>query len=89
LVKKPSGQRITYVTGLVKVRMQADGMQGTTRRSYGGLFASFWRIIKEEGVLGLWKGVGATCGRATVLAAVELASYDEIKSRFLRSGLLK
>jgi len=75
-------------TDLVKVRMQADGMAGTTQRSYGGLFNSFSRIIKEEGFLSLWRGVGATCGRATSLSAVELASYDEIKSRFLMAGYL-
>jgi len=56
-------------------------MAGTSSRSYGGLWWAFYRIIKEEGILGLWKGVGATCGRATALSAVELASYDDIKMR--------
>lgn len=32
--------------------------------------------VQEEGVLGLWKGVGPTCGRATVLAAAELATCE-------------
>jgi hypothetical protein len=76
-------------TDLVKIRMQADGMAGTSARSYGGLLWAFGTIIKEEGVLGLWKGVGATCGRATALSAVELASYDDIKMRLLHAELFK
>ena len=51
----------------------------------------FSSIIKEEGVLALWTGVGPTAGRATVLAAAELASYDEAKgvlSGFGMSGIV-
>ena len=44
-------------------------------------------IVKEEGVLGLWKGVGPTCGRATVLAAAELSTYDEVKTQLLHRGI--
>jgi len=81
---------IANPTDLVKIRMQADGMAGTQgSRNYGGLLWAFIRIAKEEGILGLWKGVGATCGRATALSAVELASYDDIKMRFLHSGLFR
>src|SRR5262249_23936477 len=35
---------------------------------YQGLFHAFSTIVKHEGVLGLWKGTGPTCGRAAVLA---------------------
>jgi hypothetical protein len=61
--------------------MQADGMTlkpGQAPR-YRGLFHAFSDIIRTEGVLGLWKGAGPTCSRAAVLAASELATYDEIK----------
>jgi len=39
--------------------------------------------------LGLWKGVGPTCGRATALAAAELATYDEVKQQFLKNNIVK
>ena len=40
----------------------------------------------QEGVLALWTGVGPTVGRATALAAAELATYDEVKTQLLKSG---
>lgn len=76
---------IANPTDLIKVRMQVDGMDGTRPR-YTGLMHAFRTIVAEEGFLGLWAGVGPTCGRATVLAAAELSSYDEIKSNLIASG---
>ena len=78
-------------TDLVKVRLQTDGqLRGADGnflpKKYTGMLHAFSSIVKEEGILGLWKGVGPTCGRATVLAAAELATYDEVKGRFLSSG---
>jgi len=72
-------------TDLIKVRMQVDGMRAG-QHAYNGLIDAGVSIIRHEGVLGLWKGVIPTCSRATVLAAAELASYDEIKTRLRRSG---
>src|SRR3989338_767344 len=66
---------------LVKVRMQTFGQMGANAQ-YSGLGSAFVDIVRTEGMLGLWKGVGPTAGRATVLAAVELSSYDTIR-RFL------
>lgn len=42
-------------------------------------------IVKQEGVLGLWKGAAPTMGRATTLAAVEMSSYDEVSTTILLS----
>mgnify|MGYP003686176679 FL=1 len=79
-------------TDLVKVRLQTDGqLKGPDGnylpKKYTGMGHAFTSIVKEEGVLGLWKGVGPTCGRATALAAAELATYDEVKARFLHTGI--
>lgn len=39
------------------------------------------------GTTALWKGVGPTVGRATALAAAELATYDEVKSQFKKNKI--
>ena len=78
-------------TDLVKVRLQTDGqLKGPDGqflpKKYAGMMDAFVSIVKEEGFLGLWKGVGPTVGRATVLAAAELSTYDEVKGRLLQSS---
>jgi hypothetical protein len=75
-------------TDLIKVRLQTDGQligeDGAFRpKRFRGMVHAFLSIIREEGVLGLWKGVGPTVSRASVLAASELSTYDEIKGRLL------
>jgi solute carrier family 25 uncoupling protein 8/9 len=78
-------------TDLIKVRLQTDGMVKDAEGKYlpkrfNGMVHAFTSIVKEEGVLALWTGVGPTVGRATALAAAELATYDEVKSQLLKSG---
>eukprot|EP00980_Cylindrotheca_fusiformis_P002879 scaffold674_cov126-Cylindrotheca_fusiformis.AAC.18 len=75
-------------TDLIKVRLQTDGQLQKNDGSHNpkrfrGMTHAFFSIIREEGVLGLWKGVGPTVSRASVLAAAELSTYDEIKGRLL------
>jgi len=89
---------IANPTDLMKVRLQTDGMtKGPDGeflpKRYKGMGDAFKSIIKEEGVAGLWTGVGPTVGRATALAAAELATYDEVKVQLkskagMQDGLL-
>eukprot|EP00164_Ancoracysta_twista_P011474 GFYU01017682.1.p1 GENE.GFYU01017682.1~~GFYU01017682.1.p1 ORF type:complete len:315 (-),score=81.12 GFYU01017682.1:483-1427(-) len=72
-------------TDLIKVRMQADS--GPVPR-YSGIVDAARQIFRQEGPLGFYKGVGPTTGRATVLAAAELASYDEVKTQLLARGII-
>jgi len=88
---------IANPSDLMKVRLQTDGMAKDEAgkllpKRYTGMVNCFMTVVKEEGVLALWTGVGPTAGRATVLAAAELASYDEAKgalqSTFGMNGIL-
>lgn len=89
---------IANPTDLMKVRLQTDGnIKGPDGellpKKYTGMVSAFTSIVKEEGVLGLWNGVGPTMGRATALAAAELATYDEVKGQLkskvgMQEGLL-
>ena len=79
---------IANPTDLMKVRLQADG-GGTGVKKYGGMIDCFRQILRDEGVLAFWTGVGPTVGRATALAAAELATYDETKQQILAHGLMR
>lgn len=84
---------IANPTDLVKVRLQTDGMMkgpdgNLLPKKYTGMTHAFSSIVREEGFLGLWNGVGPTMGRATALAAAELATYDEAKGQLQKLGVL-
>lgn len=44
-----------------------------------GPIGELQRIIFEEGIQALWKGVGPAMSRAAALTASQLATYDESK----------
>lgn len=65
---------------LALIRLQADQtLPVDQRRNYKNVVDAFKRIIKEEGVLALWKGSGPTVARAMSLNAGQLATFEEIK----------
>ena len=46
-------------------------------------------IAREEGIAGLWTGVGPNIGRNAIINAAELASYDQVKQTLLASGYFR
>ena len=77
---------IANPTDLIKVRLQTDGMGKDAEgkllpKRFNGMVDCAMITIKEEGIAALWTGVGPTVGRATALAAAELATYDEVKTQ--------
>ncbi|KAL2327818.1 hypothetical protein Fmac_021245 [Flemingia macrophylla] len=63
---------------LALIRMQADATLPTCSvRNYTNAFHALYRIVADEGVLALWKGVGPTVVRAMALNMGMLASYDQ------------
>jgi len=80
------GSGIANPTDLIKVRMQADS--GNPRR-YHGTIDAFTQLIKKEGFVGLYKGVGPTTYRATLLTATQLPAYDHSKHFLLNYQILK
>lgn len=74
-------QVVASPADLVKVRMQADGRlisQGLQPR-YSGPFDALTKIVRGEGVVGLWKGVVPNVQRAFLVNMGELACYDHAK----------
>lgn len=71
-------------TDVLKVRMQARcNVEGNET-----MLQAFYKIYKQEGLPGLWRGVGPTAQRAAIVVGVELPAYDFIKKTFLKHELL-
>lgn len=69
------------------IRMTADGrLPLAERRNYKNVFNALVRILREEGLLALWRGTIPTMGRAMVVNAAQLASYSQTKEVLLNTG---
>lgn len=69
------------------IRMTADGrLPLDQRRNYSSVVNAMTRIIKEEGLMTLWRGCIPTMGRAAVVNAAQLSSYSQAKQFLLKSG---
>ncbi|KAM1065442.1 hypothetical protein FF2_020789 [Malus domestica] len=93
-------QLVASPADLVKVRMQADGRtvaQGMQPR-YSGCFDALNKIVRAEGVGGLWKGVFPNVQRAFLVNMGELACLsatalscpaDVVKTRMMNQSRSK
>lgn len=67
---------------VLKIRLQsrAGGAGGA-----GGLWAEATAVVREGGARALWRGAAPTAARAAVVAATELALYEEARERITRA----
>lgn len=72
---------VTHPLDLVKVRLQMR--KGDAPRSMSGTFV---RIIKSDGPLALYNGISASLLRQLTYSTVRFGVYEEIKSRYTKSG---
>lgn len=83
------GQIISSPADLVKVRMQSDGRLvklGFPPR-YSGMWDAFSKIVRDDGFLGLWRGVGPNAQRAFLVNMGELSCYDQSKQFLIRNSI--
>lgn len=76
-----AGSFATALTNPVEVLKVRTQMSSDPR---GGSIRELRKIVSEEGVRALWKGVGPAMARAAALTASQLATYDESKQILLR-----
>jgi len=60
------------------------------RRNYKNVGDAFVKIVKDEGVVALWRGCLPTVGRAMVINMVQLGSYSLMKDQlrgYLNEGI--
>lgn len=66
--------------------MTADGrLPEESRRNYKHVFDALWKIKKDEGIKGLWRGTTATVFRAMTANVTQLMSYDAAKSYLMKT----
>lgn len=77
---------------VIKVRFQAEsrasGALGGKPR-YSGVFDAGLQIWQKEGMKGFYQSLAPNVLRNSIMNAVELGSYSQIKSMFLEAKLLK
>ncbi|KHJ43859.1 hypothetical protein D918_05912 [Trichuris suis] len=72
------------------IRMTADGrLPLEKRRGYSNVFDALLRVVKEEGVVTLWRGCAPTVIRAMVVNATQLATYSQAKQLLLQTNSMK
>lgn len=59
------------------------------RRNYKHCFEALYRIFRQEGVAGLFKGTLMACSRGVMVTIGHLAFYDEIKYQLILSTYFK
>lgn len=68
--------------------VESNRLPVAERRGYTSVFNALSRIIREEGLLTLWRGYRPTIVRAMVGNAAQLASYSQAKQSILSTGKL-
>ena len=74
---------------VVNVRMQNDlSLPPDQRRNYRNALDGLIRLIREEGVSALTRGLITNTSRGVLMTAGQLASYDEFKKLLLKTGFM-
>lgn len=68
---------VAQPTDVVKIRFQAEPGR------YSSMASAFMTIARQDGIKGLWRGLGPNITRNAVINAAELASYDQIKQMMI------
>ncbi|CAA6673677.1 unnamed protein product [Spirodela intermedia] len=83
------GAAVGNPADVAMVRMQADGrLPAAQRRNYSSVGDAIAQMARREGVGSLWRGSSLTVGRAMIVTAAQLASYDQAKEAILAAEVI-
>lgn len=66
---------------LVKTRMQIQGVGGT-KKEYKNTFDAFTKILQKEGVVGIYRGLGAGLLRQATYTTTRLGIYTGLNEKY-------
>jgi len=77
---------VTYPLDLTKTRLQLQGeiAAGDANVAYRGMFGTAVGIIKEEGMLMLWRGILPALYRHAIYTGIRMSAYEEIRNNLQR-----
>jgi len=79
-------QLVAYPLSLVRTRMQAQGsptMFGRDAIVYSGMWDVFVKTVKNEGLLGLYKGLGPNYLKVIPSVSISYVVYENTKRYLL------
>jgi len=85
------GQLMASPTDLIKTQIQMEGrrrLMGEPPRVQG-MTDAFRKILKQGGVIGLWRGCWPNVQRAALVNLGDLSTYDSVKSSILTNTTLE
>ena len=68
-----------YPLDLVRTRLAAQ----TTSAYYTGIWHALSTIVKDEGILGLYRGLGATLTQVAPSLAINYCAYETLRSYWM------
>uniref|UniRef100_A0A0K2TKN4 Mitochondrial uncoupling protein 4like [Acyrthosiphon pisum] n=1 Tax=Lepeophtheirus salmonis TaxID=72036 RepID=A0A0K2TKN4_LEPSM len=74
---------VTYPLDLTKTRLQLQGEITTGSQKqlrYRGMLATAIGVVKEEGVLMLWRGISPALLRHAIYTGIRMSAYEEVRS---------
>jgi len=74
------GQVVAYPLETISRRMQVQGMKGATQLTFGSCLNE---IVRKEGIVGLYRGLGAATARVIPMALVSFGTYEMVR-QFVR-----
>jgi len=75
------GTIITYPLGVLKSRLQVQGIPGLEKK-YNGLIDAVTKIYRGEGFVGFYRGLTATMIKHVPSQTISLVTYDMLRSQF-------
>lgn len=81
-------EAVTYPLDLTKTRLQLQGevASGDLSTPYRGMIRTAFGIVKEEGILLLWRGMLPALYRHAIYTGTRMSAYEEIRNNLQREN---